>query len=335
LQQIECNHGVAKSRLLALSLRALVRQALGFALGEDELSRLVAYVANGEWRGHSSLLERADREFEGRQEEYVRLLSEEIGLFLNPEARSRLGDAMLADGALLLSQSTRSASNPVRWRILSSQLHMTWNRMGIRNLEEVYLGRILWRAVRHLVDTDNGLGPSLAEALTQPKIRCKGGFDWRAPYAKGERMSNQSHVVGSCACGAIKFVFTLPIRWCTHCHCYSCRRHHGAAVVTWIGVASDAFRLSGREHLKWHLSSEDSKRGFCVHCGSPLLFMSERWPDEVHVVRASLHGDLEITPGAHAFFDQHVSWFPFEDSLPRLGGKHGIEPMDDSRQEKP
>lgn len=141
-------------------------------------------------------------------------------------------------------------------------------------------------------------------------------------------MSDKSHIVGRCACGAIKFVFLLPIRWCTHCHCHSCRHHHGAAVVTWLGVAADGFRLSGREHLKWHLCSEDSKRGFCSSCGSPLFFMSTRWPDEIHVARASLYEEVDVAPGAHIYFDQHVSWFPFEDSLPHFGGKNGIEPME-------
>ena len=137
------------------------------------------------------------------------------------------------------------------------------------------------------------------------------------------------HVAGTCACGSIKFIFTLPVRWCTHCHCPSCRRHHGAAFVTWFGVASESFRLSGREHLKWHVCSEDSKRGFCGNCGSPLLFMSTRWPDEIHVARASLPGKVDIKPIAHIFFDRHVSWFPFEDALPRLGGRGGVQPMEE------
>ena len=133
-------------------------------------------------------------------------------------------------------------------------------------------------------------------------------------------MTSNEHVAGSCACGAIRFVVTLPVLWCTHCHCRSCCHHHGAAMVTWFGVASNNFRLSGREHLKWHLCSEDSKRGFCGNCGSPFLFLSTRWPDEVHVARASLLSEVDIVPGAHIFFDQHVSWFPVNDSLPRLGG---------------
>jgi thiopeptide-type bacteriocin biosynthesis protein len=181
LQQIELNRGIPRSRLLALSMRALVRQALGFAAAEDDFSRLMAYPVNGKWRDHSPLEERADLEFEARQEDYIRLLAEEIAFSLDSQARSRLADTMLKDGALLLKQGIRNASSPVRWRILRSQLHMTWNRMSLQNLEEIYLGRILWRAVQHLADSNPSLRSSLTDALTQPKIRCKGGFETLIP----------------------------------------------------------------------------------------------------------------------------------------------------------
>lgn len=141
-------------------------------------------------------------------------------------------------------------------------------------------------------------------------------------------MSAESTVLGSCACESIKFVVTLPVKWCTHCHCRACRRNHGAPIVTWFGVAWDNFRLAGREHLKWYVCSEDAKRGFCANCGTPFLFLSTRWPDEVHVTRASLNGKLNIAPIGHIHFDQHVPWFPFEDTLPRRGGQDGLEPMD-------
>ena len=141
-------------------------------------------------------------------------------------------------------------------------------------------------------------------------------------------MNAESMVAGSCACRSIRFLVVPPVKWCTHCHCNACRRQHGAAIVTWVGVPLGNFKLAGREHLKWYTCSDEAKRGFCINCGSPLLFMSTRWPEDVHVTRASFHGRLKIKPAFHIHFDQHVSWFPFEDSLPRLGGKTGTEPME-------
>lgn len=173
LQHVERHQ--EKPRLLALALRTLVRQALGFVSDANELARLMAYAVNGEWKRRTPLEERADREFEERREDYLRLLAEEIeGSF---QSGARLTDTLLAEGALLLSQLTRGADSPVRWRIQSSQLHMTWNRMGIQNLEEIYLGRILWRAARHALDVRDDLRSTLAAALARRQIQSKGGFE--------------------------------------------------------------------------------------------------------------------------------------------------------------
>jgi hypothetical protein len=141
-------------------------------------------------------------------------------------------------------------------------------------------------------------------------------------------MSNEP-IIGRCHCGIIRFLIKPPIKWCAHCHCPGCRMVHGAAMITWFGVDVPSLRLGGREHLKWYISSKEAKRGFCVHCGSPLLFMSTRWPDEVHVTRASIVTPFEVAPGGHVYFDQRVEWLVLGDQLPRLGGKTGMEPLGD------
>lgn len=122
---------------------------------------------------------------------------------------------------------------------------------------------------------------------------------------------------GSCLCGAVQFEYDAPSLWCAHCHCTMCQRSHGAPVVTWVGVAQPAFRLGGEEHLRWYRSSADSERGFCTTCGSSLFFRSERWPGQVHVVRSNIAGDIDIQPTGHAYWESHVPWFEFADSLPR------------------
>jgi thiopeptide-type bacteriocin biosynthesis protein len=195
LHQTERTPGMAKSRLLAQGMRALMRQALGFAASQEELLRLMAYTADGQWRGPSPLLDRADREFDRRSEEYARLVAEEINLFLELQRRSRLSATMLTDGALLLNQHTRNASGPIRSRILYSQLHMTWNRMGIFKPEEVYLGRILWLAIQHLSETEDNLNSLLTSAFAQSRIRCKGGFEALIPASLAQ-LARSSHTRG-------------------------------------------------------------------------------------------------------------------------------------------
>jgi hypothetical protein len=129
-------------------------------------------------------------------------------------------------------------------------------------------------------------------------------------------MSNQTRIAGRCYCGAVKVLIIPPVKGCVHCHCPACRRAHGAAFVTWFSVPGERFQLSGREHLKWYRDTEASQRAFCTNCGSPMLFMADRWPGDVHVTRACIFTDVEIAPRAHLSFDHHVGWVSIGDSLP-------------------
>jgi hypothetical protein len=132
-------------------------------------------------------------------------------------------------------------------------------------------------------------------------------------------------ISGQCLCGAVRFEVEPPTKWCAHCHCSLCRRAHGAAYVTWFGVASGRFEVTaGRHELSWYRSTDDARRGFCSVCGSTMLFESTRWPGEMHIARAFVDR-LDREPAAHVFYDDHVSWAEAEDGLRRLGGPTGVE----------
>lgn len=129
-------------------------------------------------------------------------------------------------------------------------------------------------------------------------------------------MPENDHVNGGCFCGAVQFRLDLPSKWCAHCHCSMCRHIHGAGYVTWVGFEDSHFHLDlGDEDLAWYQSSEQAQRGFCRHCGSSMLFKSERWAGEIHVALACIVGPIDRLPQAHAFYDTHVDWMPLDDSL--------------------
>jgi hypothetical protein len=133
--------------------------------------------------------------------------------------------------------------------------------------------------------------------------------------------SHGPRYTGACLCGAVAFGFSGPSLWCAHCHCSLCRRAHGAAFVTWVGVAEDRFDLVKKTGLRWYQSSDIAKRGFCADCGSSLFFRSRRWPDEIHIARANVEGDLDIEPGVHVSYGSpEVPWFKFTDELPHRHG---------------
>lgn len=125
-------------------------------------------------------------------------------------------------------------------------------------------------------------------------------------------------VSGCCLCGAVRFTAALPSRWVAHCHCTFCRRAHGAAFVTWAGFDVDRVQVdpAGLQPT-WHVSSPGARRGFCGRCGTPMLFHSTRWPDEMHVARATIDQPLDRLPSAHVFYDTHVPWLDVKDDLPK------------------
>jgi hypothetical protein len=133
---------------------------------------------------------------------------------------------------------------------------------------------------------------------------------------------------GECLCGTVKFEIDPPTKWCAHCHCTVCRRAHGSAFVTWFGVLLEQFRIvSGEEDVRWYQSSKEAQRGFCKKCGSTMLFQSNRWADEMHIVLSNIVGEIDRSPAAHVFYDTHVEWFSVNDNLKLLGGKSGTEPV--------
>jgi hypothetical protein len=133
-------------------------------------------------------------------------------------------------------------------------------------------------------------------------------------------------VGGSCSCGAVRFLVTLPSRFCAHCHCNNCRKAHGAAFVTWVGVPNAQFELTaGEEHLARYLTDTGATRSFCDRCGTTLLYQGPRWPDEVHVARAVIDGEIDKLPKAHVYVDHRAPWFEITDGLDQYGGTTGME----------
>jgi hypothetical protein len=126
-------------------------------------------------------------------------------------------------------------------------------------------------------------------------------------------------IFGACRCGAVKFEFDPPSKFCVHCHCESCRRSHGAAFVTWIGTHQDRFRLlTGKESLTRYTSSRGATRSFCATCGSMMFFESPQWAGEVHVARSQILGTTDRMPTAHVNFRERVPWLQVTDELHKL-----------------
>jgi hypothetical protein len=169
LRFLERLAGENKSRLLSGALRMLLRQALGFAADGEELMRLLSYAAVREEGACGRLIARADQEFARQPESYLRLAAEEIALLAEPEALRRPPESLLTEAARRLRGHICGASDPARWRIMGSHLHLSANRIGLSAPEEVYLGRLLGRAVRCLFESAPAAAASLRESMASAK----------------------------------------------------------------------------------------------------------------------------------------------------------------------
>ena len=136
---------------------------------------------------------------------------------------------------------------------------------------------------------------------------------------------------GSCFCGRVRFEASMPSLFCAHCHCSMCRRTHGAGFVTWFSIPKTQLRIAtGESGLIRFQSSDHGTRSFCGCCGSPLFFESTLDPERVDISLANMDGPIDREPQVHVYFDGRPEWVTVEDSLPRLGGETGVEPLDPS-----
>ena len=134
-------------------------------------------------------------------------------------------------------------------------------------------------------------------------------------------MNDDVQMHGGCMCGAVRYQTTGPSFEVSHCHCHSCRKHNGAAVVTLAGFKADQVSFSG-DQRKIYASSPGVGRAFCGKCGTPLTWEGET-DDlgaifEFHISTFD-HPDT-LVPRAHAFYAERISWLDLADNLPRYQG---------------
>jgi hypothetical protein len=117
---------------------------------------------------------------------------------------------------------------------------------------------------------------------------------------------------GGCYCGAVRYETTGALRPVTYCHCSKCRRWHGH-VGAYTAVDHDRFRLTESRGLKWHTISPTVKRGFCVECGSSVLFdEAER---KMGICAGTLDAPTGIREKAHIFVGSKGDYYEIADAL--------------------
>jgi hypothetical protein len=136
-------------------------------------------------------------------------------------------------------------------------------------------------------------------------------------------MSDDTTMAGGCMCGAVRYETTGDSFGVAHCHCHSCRKHNGAAVVTLAGYNKDQVTFSGDER-KMYESSPGVGRAFCGKCGTPLTWEGESGGAYIFEFHISTFDNPDaLVPTGHAFDGERIAWFDIADNLPRYEGFAG------------
>ncbi len=127
-----------------------------------------------------------------------------------------------------------------------------------------------------------------------------------------------SDLSGRCLCGQVTWHSNGPILWAGICHCESCRRANSAPMVPFFGVPRDQTTMSGP--IRLYHSSDGVERGFCTHCGTPIFYKNRIWPQEMHLMAATLQDLSLFEPQAHYHWAERIGWATINDGLVKYPG---------------
>lgn len=124
---------------------------------------------------------------------------------------------------------------------------------------------------------------------------------------------------GGCLCGLVRYRTDGAPLWVVHCHCYSCRRHTGSSIATFVGFKREQVTFLSRDRAIYP-SSPGVWRGFCPRCGTPVSYEADALHGELHVYAGTLDDPENFVPQSHVLYGEHLPWLEMHDALPRFAG---------------
>ena len=74
-----------------------------------------------------------------------------------------------------------------------------------------------------------------------------------------------------CLCGGIKIEVFGKVRHVINCHCAQCLKTHGN-FGSYTACLEENIKFYSSNTLKWYVSSNIAKRGFCSNCGASAFY---------------------------------------------------------------
>ena len=121
---------------------------------------------------------------------------------------------------------------------------------------------------------------------------------------------------GGCQCGAVRYALHAQPTDPQICNCRMCQKAFGSFFAPLAGVTLDDITWT-RGLPRVFSSSEETERGFCGNCGTPLTFHYV-FSDRISVSLGSLDDPTKIAPTSQYGVESRMPWL---DKLPGLPGE--------------
>lgn len=120
---------------------------------------------------------------------------------------------------------------------------------------------------------------------------------------------------GGCLCGGITFSVKGFSKQAANCYCTMCRKFHGAAFGTLVGVKGLKW-LSGEALCVDYIADNGAIRTFCNTCGSSLGFRIAGTPiQEIELAVATFDVDIPVKIDAQIYTAYKANWCELQSDL--------------------
>lgn len=122
---------------------------------------------------------------------------------------------------------------------------------------------------------------------------------------------------GGCACGAVRYSITTEPGFSFHCQCRQCQRSSGTGHTSLFIVAKGSVTLNGEVKFYDQLADDGAtvSRGFCPHCGSPIIGKTSGHADKFLFTAASLDDPTSFKPQQVMYHECAQPWDTVDPAL--------------------
>lgn len=128
-------------------------------------------------------------------------------------------------------------------------------------------------------------------------------------------------IKGGCTCGIVTFEYDGDSVLSYKCHCSDCQASSGSGFVALLWVWKHLFKYSSGSpvfNVAAGSSGEDVARGFCSHCGAPIVAKLDVLPQILGITATSLDDPALFVPEYEVWTSSAQVWDMLDPDIPHL-----------------